>query len=154
MSGNDTTNACEIQVAARAVVIKGEDLLLVSNDGEIWYTPGGRLQPDESLHDCIRREVHEETGLEVAVGKLVHVFEYWEREHQRHKVECYFLAHPKVSDLKDEWRDLDGPVEQMRFFSPAELDTTEHIYPQFLKTAQWHGNGNIYMGFEKEQLRA
>ncbi|WP_327097089.1 NUDIX hydrolase [Nocardia vinacea] len=146
---SDATNQFQIQVTARALVTRGEDLLLVSNDGRVWYTPGGRLQPGESLHDCIRREVHEETGLHVTAGELVHVFEYWEAEHHRHKVECYFLARLESGELDQDWADLDGPVEHMRFFTPAEVRAAEHIYPQFLKKGQWRTGKDIYMGFEK-----
>jgi 8-oxo-dGTP diphosphatase len=141
----------EIQVTARALVTKSDDLLLVSNDGRIWYTPGGRLQPDESLPDCIRREVHEETGLHVSAGDLVHIFEYWEANHQRHKVECYFLATLDAGELNDDWTDLDGPVEHMKLFTPEEMQTEEHIYPQFLKKGRWRTGPrtDIYMGFER-----
>lgn len=141
----------QIQVTARALVTKGDDLLLVSNDGRIWYTPGGRLQPDESLHDCIRREVHEETGLQVTPGDLVHVFEYSETKHRRHKVECYFLATLDAGEFNDDWTDLDGPVKHMRFFTPEEVQTEEHIYPQFLKKGNWRTSrrADVYMGFER-----
>ncbi|MGY5309190.1 NUDIX domain-containing protein [Nocardia gipuzkoensis] len=146
---SNTTEQFQIQVTARALVAKGEDLLLVSDDGRIWYTPGGRLQPGESLHDCIRREVHEETGLHVTAGELVHVFEYWEEKHHRHKVECYFLACLESGELDQDWADLDGPVEHMRFFSPQQMQAEEHIYPQFLRKGQWRTGGDIYVGFER-----
>lgn len=145
----DTTEDVQIQVTARALVTKGDDLLLVSNDGRIWYSPGGRLQPAESLRDCIRREVYEETGLHVTAGELVHVFEYWEEKHHRHKVECYFLARLESGELDPDWADLDGPVERMRFFTPQQMQTEEHIYPQFLKKGRWRTGKDIYMGFER-----
>src|SRR5712664_179713 len=119
----------QIQVTARALVTRGDDLLLVSNDGRVWYTPGGRLQPEESLQDAIRREVYEETGLQVSAGDLVHVFEFWEAKHHRHKVECYFLASLEAGEIDQNWADLDGPVEYIRFFSPQEVQSEEHIYP-------------------------
>ncbi len=44
----------------------------------LWLAPGGGREPGESSQDCLRREVHEETGLELAEpGALV-----WTRRHE------------------------------------------------------------------------
>ena len=100
-----------IAVAARGLVSRGGgDRLLVSDDGRTWYTPGGRLKPGESLKECVAREVREETGLEVDVGDLVYVAEFWEEESNEHKIECFFLATLEAGQLSQGWKDLDGPV--------------------------------------------
>src|SRR2546421_9742882 len=103
-----------IAVAARGLVSRGGgDRLLVSDDGRTWYTPGGRLMPGESLKECVVREVHEETGLNVKVGDLVHVAEFWDEEADQHKVECFFLATLEAGQLSHGWKDLGGRVERM-----------------------------------------
>jgi len=44
----------------------------------LWLAPGGGRKPDETSQDCLRREVLEETGLELAEpGALV-----WTRRHE------------------------------------------------------------------------
>lgn len=52
-----------------AVVHNDDRVLLVRQDGR-WYLPGGIHEPGESLEAGARREVHEETGLEVSITGL------------------------------------------------------------------------------------
>ncbi len=58
----DTGKVLERQ-AARAVVIDGDDLLLLYTRRYDDYSfPGGGLGPGESTQDCLLRELREETG--------------------------------------------------------------------------------------------
>lgn len=59
-------------VGAFALLQRGERYLLVANDREIdgrvqrvWDLPGGRVEVGELLHEALRRELDEETGLRV-----------------------------------------------------------------------------------------
>ena len=66
------------------VVIRDGEVLLVRRAyppraGE-WSLPGGRLELGESLVEGVRREVLEETGIEVEVGAVVEVFDRVHRD--------------------------------------------------------------------------
>jgi 8-oxo-dGTP diphosphatase len=53
-----------LRVAAAAVV-EERRLLLVSKRAapDVFYLPGGKLEPGETADDCVRREVSEELGV-------------------------------------------------------------------------------------------
>ena len=66
-------------VGVGAVVVRDGKALIVKRahdprKGE-WSLPGGRVELGESLEDATRREIKEETGLDIEVGPLVEVFD-------------------------------------------------------------------------------
>ncbi len=68
-----------IRIGVGAVVFRGEEVLLVKRGKPPfkghWSIPGGGLEFGERLKDGVRREVMEETGLEIEIGGLIGVFE-------------------------------------------------------------------------------
>jgi 8-oxo-dGTP diphosphatase len=62
-----------------AIIIEGEKILLVERGREphagCWSLPGGVLEVGETLEQAVRREVREETGLEVEPVAIVEIFE-------------------------------------------------------------------------------
>ena len=66
-------------VGVGAVVVRDGKALIVKRAHEPrkgeWSLPGGRVELGESLEDATRREIKEETGLDVEVGPLVEVFD-------------------------------------------------------------------------------
>jgi len=72
----DATRAIGIRPAASAVIFdrRGRLLLQQRSDGGQWGLPGGSVEIGESVRDAVAREVREETGLIVAVRRLVGVY--------------------------------------------------------------------------------
>lgn len=63
-----------VKVAAAIIRKDGQVLICLRRPdaelGGLWEFPGGKCRPDESLEDCLAREVREELDIAVAVGEL------------------------------------------------------------------------------------
>jgi mutator protein MutT len=67
------------------VIWDGEKLLIDRRKptglmGGMWEFPGGKLEPGESIPECIAREIQEELALKVIVGKELITIEHAYRE--------------------------------------------------------------------------
>lgn len=63
-------------VSVSGIVIDAEDRVLVIRraDNGHWEAPGGVLELDETFEDGVRREVAEETGVQVRIDRLTGVY--------------------------------------------------------------------------------
>jgi ADP-ribose pyrophosphatase YjhB (NUDIX family) len=63
-------------VSVAGVIVDDHDraLLIQRRDNHRWEPPGGVLEPGETIHDGLRREVREETGLDVEPITLTGVY--------------------------------------------------------------------------------
>ena len=61
-----------------------------------WEFPGGKCEPNESLHTCLRRELREELNVDVTVGDvlLTTTHDYPERRVELHFVRCGLEGEP------------------------------------------------------------
>jgi A/G-specific adenine glycosylase len=64
-----------------AVIRRGKKVLLAQRPSEgllggMWEFPGGKVEPGESLEDCLRRELREELDVEVRVGEPFGVYHH------------------------------------------------------------------------------
>ena len=67
---------------------RGQEILLsVRSDVRGWELPGGRVEPGEQVSDALARELCEETGLDVEVGR--HVGDYVRTGFRPHVARVY-----------------------------------------------------------------
>lgn len=73
---SDVGRALGVRSSVSAAIFdrRGRLLLQQRSDGGQWGLPGGSVEIGESVHDAVIREVREETGLQVAVRRLVGVY--------------------------------------------------------------------------------
>ena len=84
-----------------------------------WVLPGGGIKPFESVKEAARRELQEETGLDIEVGEQVGVYEIIAPP-EEHRVIVYSLATMKDGDLRPS-----SDSSQVGFFSREELRNIE-----------------------------
>lgn len=69
-----------VSVAAAIVRDDGRILAIRRRDNGHWEPPGGILELAERIEDGVIREVHEETGLTVAVERLTGIYKNMNRD--------------------------------------------------------------------------
>src|SRR5476651_998924 len=75
--GNGRRTMSGHPVSIKGVLIHDGRVLLLLNERNEWDLPGGRPDPGEDHRAALKREVREETGLEIEVRTLLgeHLFE-------------------------------------------------------------------------------
>ena len=69
------------------IVTKDQKVLLIKNKKRgYWEAPGGRVETGELIEDALKREILEESGLTVRVGKNIEIYQYFEEGKQTHWV--------------------------------------------------------------------
>ena len=112
-------------LGAAAVVVHDGRVLLIRRgqapDAGQWSIPGGAVDLGESVEDALRREVREETGLEIAVGAFLEIYERVERDRDG-GVRFHFVVLDYAATLLGGTLQAGDDAAEAAWVDPADLD--------------------------------
>ncbi|MDO4745671.1 MAG: NUDIX hydrolase [Bacillota bacterium] len=144
----------------RTIVLdENNRMLLVKqhhDDKDIWMVPGGGIEEGESAVQAAAREVKEETGLDVKVGRLVwHVEEVSDRGQ---RFVDFFLADVVGGTLElgedPEFDEAGQVLREVKFLTREEIKEIKYLYPEYLREEFWAVHEAGYMGYNAFKIRA
>jgi len=124
-----------IQLGVAAIISDKNGRILIAKTPKLknnWTIPGGHVDFGEKIDEALRREVFEETGLDVQVEKLINICETIISEKNFHIISFHFLCAPVDScDLKLDEREL----TEGKWVSPEEA-ISEVLLDDFKKSIE------------------
>lgn len=129
-------------------MIENNCLLALDQDVEgehRWSLPGGKVEPNETLHDALKREMKEETGLDAEIEKLLYICDHI--TDNQHIVHITFLLSKTGGSLGEVTPGLDtNEIREVRFV-PIEKLTELGFSEKFQQLVeQGFPNAGSYMG--------
>jgi ADP-ribose pyrophosphatase YjhB (NUDIX family) len=111
-------------VSAAAIVWRSETVLLIKrakepNKGK-WSLPGGAQELGETVHECLKRELREETGIEIEIEDFIGVIDAIHRDASGRLQHHYTILDYAAVWVAGELRPGDDAAEA-RFVSMDEL---------------------------------
>lgn len=96
------------RISAYGLLVQDDKVLVVKTYSGNWELPGGGCEDGETLTQTVRRELKEETNIDVEVGHMVYVRESFYHSPSGktyHSVQCFFLVAttdiPTAGDVKE-----------------------------------------------------
>lgn len=134
------------KIVAKAIIFDNQDRVLIMRKSKEereekashgYDFPGGGLEREESLMQGLKREVFEETGLQVEVLAPAYVFD--ERKKDKHLVIIKFACHRPTGDFviseehdNYEWVSLEQlPLKEYPDWMKEEVERAYRVYQEF-----------------------
>lgn len=116
-------NASFIKVAAGIIIRNGQYLITKrkpkAHYGGYWEFPGGKCEVQETLEDCLRRELHEELGIDITDPCPYHQLQH---AYSDRTVELSFFT---CSIIRGEARPLG--CQELKWVTAREL--SDYVFP-------------------------
>ena len=116
--------------SAYAVITnEGKALLIRSRHGGKYYLPGGGVNTGERIEAALKREVKEETGIDIDVARFIHFqedfFYYDPLDEAYHGLLFYYLCYPRTLHLLDDDEVNDEDAEKPRWVDIEDLQAQD-----------------------------
>ncbi len=145
------------KISIGVLVFKDNKLLLVKHvhpeTGFTWWVPpGGGVKGSESITDAAKREVFEECGLKVEVGRPVLMRQLIYRAQDQNVLTIYFLTNEVSGEITT--KNIQGLgsvdeqyIKEIRLFSKDEIKDIK-VFPEYLQEdAFWDDVENNFPRF-------
>jgi 8-oxo-dGTP pyrophosphatase MutT (NUDIX family) len=130
----------DVRILCRALIVndQAKEIILVRNhNANFWYAPGGEWMPNqETLKECVEREIYEEVGISIDIVSLVYVRVYKPEEDTRIQLELFWAAITTSINLPQNHRDEGGIVEEAHWFRREQVERML-VFPNELKSDFW-----------------
>lgn len=123
-----------------AIVPKNQSILLVKHKHggkKYWVPPGGKIEAGETIKEACKREVKEETRLDVKPKYPIYYNDLFEEERSSHTLEFFFICKllgGKLELGEDPENEDGNEILKDASFVPYENLGEIYILPEGLKT--------------------
>ena len=115
-------------VGVGTVVLDGDMVLMIQRGKPprqgSWSLPGGAQELGETIHEAARREVREETGLEIEILGLIDVLDSV-RPDADHKIEYHYTLIDVAGHAVGGTLMAGGDAQDCRWFTRPEIDAMD-----------------------------
>ncbi len=113
----------KIYPALKAIIVKSGKILILRRTGkedcfkDMWDIPGGKINFGETPEEALRREIKEETNLEVEIIKPVRVWSFFKNNGNTQVIGVTILCRYKKGKVK-----LGKEHDEFRWIKPEEIE--------------------------------
>jgi ADP-ribose pyrophosphatase YjhB (NUDIX family) len=131
----------ELRLSAYGIIFHNDKLLVVRENNSLFSFPGGGINADEFIEEGLKREIKEETGLNVMVKEMLYVKEdmfYYNPLNQAiHGILLYYKCEAKNFSLKLDNKKSEDEVPFWKKLSDLDKDSffgvNAEIFDQLMK---------------------
>ena len=144
----------EVVIRTKALIINNNKIML-ANEHNIYQVPGGHLEENETFEECLKREILEETGIEIDNDEIKRPFmkvtflnKDWPEKGKNRKTEVYYYE--VLCDLKPNLNKVNYTEHEKEGNFTLRYIPYDNVEEELQKNAEEFGDEH---GIAKEMLK-